>query len=29
MEEINQIYIVNSELKVYSENRVSQFLNRR
>jgi hypothetical protein len=28
-EEINKIFIVNSELKTYSENRVNQFLNRR
>lgn len=28
-EEINKIFIVNTELKVYSENRVNQFLNRR
>lgn len=28
-EEINKIFIVNTELKVYSENRVNQFLNRK
>lgn len=28
-EEINKIFIVTSELKNYSDNRVSQFLNRR
>ena len=28
-EEINKIFIINTELKVYSENRVNQFLNRK
>lgn len=28
-EEINKIFIVNTELKIYSENRVNQFLNRK